>query len=123
MTSQFKEGQQYKIREFAKLLGVLTAATPAVAYSPTFCKRLERYKYLALVFNDNNYEGKLNINKRMLEDLSWWQKNVITGSNPIRTNEFKIEIFSDASLTEWGASCAGVSTHYPGFLEQKRAKI
>lgn len=107
MSSQFQEGQVYKIREFAKFLGILNAACPALAYSSTFCKRLERQKYLALVCNDNDYEGYITINKMMLDDLNWWRPNVIIGSNPIGTNQFLLEIYSDASLSGWGASCKG----------------
>ena len=123
MTNSFQEGKAYKIRDFAKLLGVLTAACPAVAYSPTFCKRLERQKFLALMLNDNDYEGKIFIKHTMTEDLLWWQKNALIGKNPIRTHEFVMEISSDASLTGWGAFCNGVSTHGLWTEKEKRFSI
>ncbi|XP_070152512.1 uncharacterized protein [Polyergus mexicanus] len=45
--NEFKKGNSYKIRKFAKFLGILTA----VAYGFIHCKRLERQQFLALKFN------------------------------------------------------------------------
>lgn len=47
------------------------------------------------------------------KDLIWWQ-NIFSDKsqrNFIRSGNFKLEIFSDASLTEWGAVCNGLRTH------------
>jgi len=73
LCKSFEVQRYYKIREFAKLLGVLTAACPAVAYGSIHCKRLERQKFLSLIINDKDYEGKIFINEAMREDLNWWQ--------------------------------------------------
>lgn len=89
----FKLSKMYKIRKFAKLLGVLTSACPAVAYGFIHCKRLERQKFLALKFNGGNYESKILITDSMMEDLAWWKSNVIIGSCPIRTHKYTLEIF------------------------------
>ncbi|XP_029659376.1 uncharacterized protein LOC115233212, partial [Formica exsecta] len=110
LTNQFKIGSCYKIREVARVLGVLTAACPATAYGSIYCKRLERQKFLALLLNDNDYEGKIYINKAMSDDLLWWKENSQTGCNPIRILKFALEISSDASLTDWGAHCQGSSS-------------
>lgn len=39
------------------------------------------------------------------EDLEWCRKILDRGANPVRRQKFRIEIFSDASLTGWGAAC------------------
>lgn len=122
LCKKFKEGKHYKIREFAKLLGVLTAAVPAIAYGSIYCKRLERQKFLSLIIN-NNYEGRIVINKNMKEDLNWWQDNVLTGKNPIRLHHFKVELSSDASLTGWGAHCQGISAHGLWSITEKQFSI
>jgi len=73
LCKSFEVQRYYKIREFAKLLGVLTAACLAVTYGSIHCKRLERQKFLSLIINDKDYEGKIFINEAMREDLNWWQ--------------------------------------------------
>lgn len=92
-----------------------------------YCKRLEKEKFLALRFNDNNFEGKIQIKKSMFDDLKWWKNNILIGSNPVRTQTYALEIFSDASRTGWGCFCNGISAHgtwneearnhYTNFLE------
>lgn len=103
--NEFQIGKAYKIRRFAELLGVLASACPAVVYGFIHCKQLERQKYLVLKFNGGDYEGKIWITESMLEDFNWWKKNAIIGSNPIRTQNYSIEIFSDSSLSGWGCFC------------------
>ncbi|XP_046611523.1 uncharacterized protein LOC124300993 [Neodiprion virginianus] len=120
MLKPFMEKTTHKIRELASLLGTLNAATPAVAYSLTYCKRLERKKFLALIASDIDYEGKVTINERVREDLVWWKTNVSKGFSKIRTKKFALEISSDASLTGWGAHSENRSTH--GFWEKSHEK-
>ncbi|XP_067204322.1 uncharacterized protein [Linepithema humile] len=47
------------------------------------------------------------------EDLLWWKAVLKNKSqrNYIRSGRFDIEIFSDASLTGWGAASGGARTH------------
>jgi len=89
LCKSFQEGKYYKIREVARLLGILTAAGPAIAYSTIYCKRLKKQKFLSLLFNNNNYEEKMLISKHIKADFDWWQKNAKISSNPIRLNKFK----------------------------------
>lgn len=95
------------IRDFAKFLGVLTSACPAMAYGWMYTKLLEREKFLALKKSNNNYDAEMAINKILINDFIWWQENIINLSNPIRDGKFSLEIFSDASLTGWGVMCNG----------------
>lgn len=118
--NKFKPEKYYKIRDFAKLLGTLNAACPAVAYGSIYCKRLEREKYLTLTINNNDYERKIFINQLITEELLWWKTNISIGSNTIKTQNFKLEISSDASLTGWGIHCSGKSTQ--GFWNNKESK-
>lgn len=120
LLGKFKEGNWYKILDIAQLLEVLTSYSPAVAYSSVYCKRLEREKFLALIFNDNNYEGKMIIKKYISEDLIWWKDNASIGKNPFKTQRYILEIFSDASLSGWGAYSRGHSSH--GFWDEQEKK-
>ncbi|KAG7309814.1 hypothetical protein JYU34_004322 [Plutella xylostella] len=92
------------IREFARFLGLITSACPAVSYGWAHTKHFERIKYLALLKNDN-YSSKLNIPRSIQGDLYWWLHNIDTATHPIRGNNFILEIFSDSSRTGWGAAC------------------
>ncbi|KAB0790718.1 hypothetical protein PPYR_14835, partial [Photinus pyralis] len=38
-------------------------------------------------------------------DFNWWKDHIGISVNPIIKNDYFIEIFSDASLTGWGAVC------------------
>ncbi|XP_074107699.1 uncharacterized protein LOC141532965 [Cotesia typhae] len=119
--NHFEVGKKYKIRFFAQLIGTLVAASPAVEYSKIYIVRLEREKWLALTINDNNFEAYIKITNSIMEDLIWWKINLLTGSNPIRTQNYKITISSDASRSGWGAESNLEVTH--GFWSQKDKKF
>ncbi|XP_057335113.1 uncharacterized protein LOC130673915 [Microplitis mediator] len=47
----------------------------------------------------------MRLDQSLRTEFEWWEENILTAKNPIRQYEYKITIFSDASLTGWGASC------------------
>ncbi|KAJ8954462.1 hypothetical protein NQ317_019461 [Molorchus minor] len=100
-----------KIRDLARVLGLLVSACPAVRYGWLYTKTLERDKYLALQKSNANYDAKMQISSLGKSDLNWWEKNILTTYNTIQTDSYDIEIFTDSSLTGWGAVCQGQSTH------------
>lgn len=108
---KFKLGQSYKIREFAQTLGFLISCCPAVKYGFVYTKACERIKFLALDSNGGNYDSKLVISESAMEELRWWNQLGPTTCNPIRQPEYDVEIFSDASLTGWGAVCEEKRVH------------
>ena len=55
-----------------------------------------------------------------MEDFRWWRKNVMIGVNPIKMQNYRLVISSDASRTGWGAEADGVVTH--GFWNQEDQK-
>lgn len=98
------------IRDFAKVLGLLTSACPAVSYGWMYTKRLEQAKFLALQKSNENYDEYMTINKDLDPDLLWWKNLANSSINPIRYFQYAVEIFTDASLTGWGAACNGERT-------------
>ncbi|XP_074099933.1 uncharacterized protein LOC141528010 [Cotesia typhae] len=70
-------------------------------------KLLEKAKAEALTANHNNYEKTMLIPKYIAEDLRWWREKIPIASRKIRIADYEREIFSDASLTGWGAYCDG----------------
>lgn len=107
MIQKFSKLPKCTIREFAQLIGVLIAACPAARYGFLYTKILERHKFLALQRHNDNYEAKIVLPSSILEDLNWWRDNIFTTFCPMRTLQYKKEIFTDASRTGWGAVCDG----------------
>lgn len=100
-----------QIRSFAKFIGMLVASCPASKYGWLYTKTFEKYKYLALCKNNQNYNAKMPITKEILSDLSWWEKNIVNSKNNIRQDRFDICIYSDSSKTGWGAVCGAKRAH------------
>lgn len=105
LIQKFLNLRECTIREFSQLIGVLTAACPAVKYGWLYTKILERQKYLALLRNNDNFEAKITLPKVIKEDLDWWRLNIATTSNSMRTVGYKLEVYTDASRSGWGAVC------------------
>lgn len=113
--------KQCKIREFAKFIGVLTSACPAVKYGWLYVKQFEREKFLALLQNHGNYNVTMSVPHATLSyDLYWWDNNILTIYNDIRHDTFPIEIYTDASTTGWGACYGTDRTH--GFWSERDKK-
>ncbi|CAH2098732.1 unnamed protein product [Euphydryas editha] len=99
------------IREFSHLIGVLVAACPAIKYGWLYTKILERQKYLFLKQHNSNYDSKVMLPCYILSELNWWSQHIYNKSNFMKTPNFTLEIFSDASRTGWGGFCNGKRVH------------
>ena len=73
-------------------------------YAWVYTKKFEREKVLALERSEGNYDAHMTV-PSLAEDLGWWESNLVGGWKSLHPASFKLEIFSDASLTGWGASC------------------
>lgn len=100
----FLNTRKCKLRDFARLIGLLVSACPAVQYSWLYTKQFEAHKYLNLL-NNPSYEQIITLPSNLKDDLHWWLQNIVNAYCPFRFNQFDLEIFSDASRTGWGASC------------------
>ncbi|XP_051165692.1 uncharacterized protein LOC127284339 [Leptopilina boulardi] len=109
-----------KIQELMESIGVLVAACPAVAYGWLYYKNLEKLKRDSLHENQNNPNKKITLTEPAIEDLKWWDAEISTVKNKIRTSIFDLEIFSDASTTGWGATCG--NRNAKGFWSQEDKK-
>lgn len=102
-----------RIRHLASYIGSLISVCPAVQYGMLHTKILEREKFLALTSAKENFEARMSLPASLTEDLVWWRAIFADESqrNFIRSGLFALEIFSDASLTGWGAVCGIERTH------------
>ena len=92
-----------KIRKFARLIGLLVSACPAIKYGWLYTKSLERLKNRALLFNNYNYDAPICIQNKCNEEFSWWKNNIIKAKNNINQDQYDVIIYSDSSKTDWGA--------------------
>ncbi|XP_066600023.1 uncharacterized protein [Prorops nasuta] len=111
------------IRHFAQLIGILVAANQAIKYSWLYIKSLEREKYLELRKNRGNYEANMKLSVQALEDLGWWEANILNSSNSTRRDKFDVTIFTDASTSGWGAVCDKIQPHGFWTMEERNKHI
>lgn len=111
------------IREFAQFIGVLISACPAVKYGWLYTKILEREKYLLLKKYNDNYDAKICLSGRILEDNVWWIQNIHTASCSMRMSNFCKEIFTDASMTGWGAFSDGKRVNGNWSISERKLHI
>lgn len=111
-----------KLREFARLIGLLVSACPAIQFSWLYTKLLERQKYLCLRENPS-YNSIISIPDALKSDMQWWMQHIDHACNPFRTNQFKTVIYSDASTTGWGAYNNGNKTYGYWKDEEKHCHI
>ncbi|KAL7294054.1 hypothetical protein TKK_0012092 [Trichogramma kaykai] len=107
----YKEKEICSIRDTAKLIGILIAACSGLRYGWVHTKILEREKYLALARLGENFDADMSITNEMRDELSWWQSNIYSAKNEIRDNKYVREIFTDASMSGWGAVCNSEKTN------------
>ena len=103
---KFKNLSRCKIRDFARLVGLLTSACPAIEYGWLYTKEFERCKFLSLK-GDDNYEKFMTISSTLNSDFEWWINSIDKSVCKIKFDNYNLEIQSDASTTGWGVACAG----------------
>ncbi|KAL7289949.1 hypothetical protein TKK_0016333 [Trichogramma kaykai] len=102
LISKFSKKHKGSIREYAQFIGSLIACCPALEYSWMHVRNFERSKLTASRNNHDNYEAVVNLTLDPI-DLKWWRDNILVGKKDITVKPFDAVIFSDASLTGWGA--------------------
>lgn len=115
-----KNKQRCCIRDFARLIGTLVAACPAVKYGWFHIKLFEHEKFKALSSNHNNYSKKFVIPNYLQSEFNWWIQHIPNSKQTIIKKPFLLEIFSDASKTGWGGNCGTEKTN--GFWEENEKK-
>lgn len=99
---QLKNKKKDKIREVAKVIGILVAAIPAVEIGKLHYRKLERTKIAALAKERGNFEKWMEITEEMKADLKWWISHVAGENRKIFRAGTEIEQYTDASNLGWG---------------------
>jgi ribonuclease HI len=96
--------QEMKIECLARLIGTLVAAVPAVRYGQVYVRSLEYDKIRSLRAHNGCYQAKVSLCDESKADLQWWIVNIFNSYSEISNDKFDITIYTDASLTGWGAT-------------------
>ena len=65
-----------KIRDVAKIIGLLVSCELAVPYGPLFRRTIENEKNAALAVNGGNFDARMTISNESVADLNWWITNL-----------------------------------------------
>ena len=91
------------IRSLAQVIGQLVAAFPAVRFGPLFFRHLEDNKCSALKLASGDYDGPVSLSDASRSELCWWLSELPGAFAPIGLVSPRLDFFSDASNTGWGA--------------------
>ncbi|KAJ8910794.1 hypothetical protein NQ315_004519 [Exocentrus adspersus] len=75
----------------------------------------------ALKLNNMNYYADMYLPENLATDLEWWLRAMDNPFNDIKQDCFSLEMFTDASLTGWGAYAQGERAR-GWWTEQERLK-
>ena len=92
-----------KIRDVSKLLGTLVASAPAVPYGMLYTRALAVEENRALTLSGRDYDGSMTISNDVKEDIYWWIQTIKGSSQRVRHDSYDCTIFTDSSISGWGA--------------------
>ena len=97
------------LRTLAQLLGLLESCHLAVWQAPLHSRYLQALLIRGLNQMNHNYEAPVSLCSESLGEINWWLQSLETvNGNPIITPSSDLTIFTDASLTGWGAACGNI---------------
>ena len=97
MIELFLETRKWKIEELAQRIGIWVAVYPTIKYGWLYLIRFKWKKNWALVKSRQNFKATVTIAEEAQQDLFWWITNISKSKNPTRQENYKLEIFTDAS--------------------------
>ena len=99
-----------QLRLLSSLLGHLIFASPSIPFAQAHYRSLQSF----IIKKGGNLKILVQPSAEVLKELSWWVNNLqkINGRNFLKS-EPELVIYSDASLTGWGATCNEVAIGGP----------
>jgi hypothetical protein len=102
--------EKVTIREVATILGHFNAYSKATKWGNLFWRNLDRDKMLALGASRGNFNAKMSISCKGKHNIRWWLGREVLVPKTIYQFKPDLAVFSDASLSGWGAHSEGKST-------------
>ena len=94
---------QDKIRNVAKVIGLIVSSFSAIEIGKLFYRNLEKEKIEALKKSKGNYEAYMHVTESMKSELKWWYLKIFTQNRKISHGNPSFIIETDASNLGWGA--------------------
>ncbi|KAI9552222.1 reverse transcriptase [Daphnia sinensis] len=109
---------------FASILGNFTWAIPTIPFAQSHYRSMQQFYISESKKLGGDLSIKCSLSLGARSDLEWWIHNL----NEMNGKDFfpkspDIKIFSDASLSGWGAVCNGVTTRGPWTTTQAKLHI
>ena len=101
------------IRDTAKAIGYMVSCLPAVPFGGIHYRTLENDKIQALKMSKGNFDAPMALSKLALSDVDWWLSNVNNSFGYICRPPSDLTLYSDASLSGWGAVLDSISSGGP----------
>ena len=99
------------LRELASILGNFTWAIPTVPYAQAHYRNMQRFYISEARRAGGNLDVVRQLPMAARLDLQWWVDNLLKVNGRLFFPKVAdVEIYSDASLSGWGASCNEVTT-------------
>ena len=91
------------LRDLASFVGLAVASTPAVPLAPLRYKYLEIIRNKELACNNGNYDVPIFLDEHAKDLVRWWIHHIDSQSNSLLTSPPQLDLYTDASMTGWGA--------------------
>ena len=102
------------LREISSLLGNLSWAIPSIPFAQMHYRDIQNCHIRQLHWANKNFQKEIVLSEDARKDLSWWILNLKSVNGKCFFSDApELEIYSDASLSGWGAFCDGVRTGGP----------
>jgi hypothetical protein len=99
------------LKEIASIMGNFTWAIPAIPYAQAHYRRLQSFYIRKSQAANSNLKIKCLLSLKAQDDLKWWVANLDKAKDKVFFPQAPdLEIYTDASLSGWGACCNEVRT-------------
>ncbi|KZS08158.1 Uncharacterized protein APZ42_027944 [Daphnia magna] len=116
--------ESVSLREIAKILGNLVWAVKAIPFAQAHYRGIQIQYIEGCKTFGNSLQSTVSLDSKSKQDLVWWATNGIrSNGKPMSATEPDLIIYSDASLSGWGAVFNEVSTRGPWTLSDRNRHI
>jgi hypothetical protein len=112
------------LRDIACIMGNFTWAIPTMPFAQAHYRSMQRFYIDQAQRVDFDLAMKCILSPEAKSDLEWWVANLsLQMGKRFFPKLPDLEIYTDASLTDWGAVCNGVTTNGSWTLSDSRRHI
>jgi len=110
------------LREITGILGNLAWAIQAIPFAQGHYRGIQRLYIAQSAGMNGDLSTKIQLDGRSIAELEWWLANVeLANGKPLSAQEPDLIIFSDASLSGWGAALNDATAKGP-WAERDRSR-